>query len=165
MENSLLVLAAIMAITGVIGNIMPALPGTPLNFASLLLLYYATGGSAIGVPMLVFMGLLTAGAVVFDLIVPLYTARRFGATRYGIYGSLAGMLAVLVLFWLPGMFIGMILGAVAGELVAGKKSGEAVRAGAGALVGNVLAALMRVGVSATMATVFFVYLVAHITAN
>lgn len=158
METAIIILAAILALAGIIGNLAPALPGTPLNFIALLLLEYATGGDAFGTPLLVVLGVLTAGSLAFDLIVPVLTARRFGASKQGLWGSFLGTFIGLVVLSLPGMVIGMIAGAVGGEVYAGKTHGEALKAGAATIAGNVLSVLLRLGLSLAMTVLFIIAL-------
>jgi uncharacterized protein YqgC (DUF456 family) len=104
--------------------------------------------------LLVVLGLLTLVSLAFDFIVPVITARRFGASGYGIWGSVLGTIIGLVVFSLPGMVLGMVAGAVGGELFAGKTHGEAVKAGAATVAGNVLAVLLRLGLSLAMTVLF-----------
>ncbi len=158
METFLLVVAGILTVVGVLGNLIPGVPGTPLNFIALLILHFVRGGEVFSTGALLVLGLFTIAALVLDYVFPIMAAKRFGATKYGIWGSVIGMIAGFLVFNIIGMIIGMVAGAVVGELIAGKKHGEALSAGIATLIGNVIAAVVRLGVSMAMALLFFVKL-------
>ncbi|MCK4911573.1 MAG: DUF456 domain-containing protein [Thermodesulfovibrionales bacterium] len=154
METALIILASILILAGIIGNILPALPGTPLSFAALLILQHTSDGEAFSVAALVVFGILTLCSLTFDFVLPMITARRFGASGYGLWGSFLGMVVGLILFPPLGALLGLIAGAVGGELLAGKRSGEALKAGAATVAGNIAAVVLRLGLSLTMAAMF-----------
>ena len=81
---------------------------------------------------------LTILLTTLDYVVPAAGAKRYGASKLGMWGSITGML--IGLFLLPpwGMFIGAIAGVLVGELVAGKEGKKALRAGWGVIVGNMV---------------------------
>lgn len=91
-----------------------------------------------------------------DYILPVGTAKWYGASKAGFWGSIAGL--VLGLFFFPpwGMMFGTIIGAFAGELVTGKRGKDAFRAGWGALIGNVMVTAVKLAYSGII--LFFVLL-------
>ncbi len=120
----------------VVGIFLPVLPGVPLAAVGALLAAWLTGFDALGVtPLLVVAGL-TLLALLVDYVAGLIGARRFGASRAGVWGSVVG--ALLGLFLLPpfGFLIGALAGAVGGELLSGRAPREALRAGFGVFVGT-----------------------------
>jgi hypothetical protein len=155
MEIALIVLAILLILTGIIGNIIPALPGTPLSFAGLLILDYTRQWEAFSAPTLVLFGVLTLASLAFDFIIPIFTAKRFGSTRHGMIWSFVGMIAGLIIFPPLGGMIGLVAGAIGGELYAGKRHGEALKAGAATVAGNIAAVVLRLGISIFMAVLFF----------
>lgn len=158
MEIFWLVLASILAIIGLIGAVIPILPGAPLNFAAILILHFVRGGEVFGTAFLVILGVLTALSIALDYVLPIISAKVGGASKYGLIGAVVGMVTGFVVFSFIGMIAGMLLGAVAGELKAGKKKGEAWRAGFTAFAGSLSAVVMKFGLSAVMTAVFFVNL-------
>jgi uncharacterized protein YqgC (DUF456 family) len=81
-------------------------------------------------------------------------AKRYGASKWGVWGSVLGM--VIGIFWSPfAMLVGAFIGAVAAEWLSGKKKGEALRAGWGVVMGTLFAMILRLGVSGMM-TYYFV---------
>ena len=84
------------------------------------------------------MGILTALLIILDYVAPALGAKKYGASKRGIWGSAIGM--IIGIFFIPpwGMIVGAFIGALAGELASGKSSGKALRAGWGILIGSVL---------------------------
>ncbi len=154
METALIILAMVLVVTGVIGNIVPMLPGTPLSFAALLILQHTSDGEAFSTTALIVFGALTLFSLAFDFVLPMVTAKRFGASAYGIWGSFLGMITGLILFPPLGALLGLMAGAVAGELLAGKRSEEALKAGAATVAGNAASVILRLGLSLTMGVMF-----------
>jgi uncharacterized protein YqgC (DUF456 family) len=154
METALLALASLLAVVGLAGNVLPLLPGTPLNYIALLLLHFTRGG-VFSTAFLAALGVLTAMSLAVDYVLPLLGARMHGATKYGMAGSTIGMVAGLLLLSLPGMLLGMVAGAVLGELYAGKSRAEALRSGIASFAGSLAAFIFRFGLSSVMAVFFF----------
>jgi hypothetical protein len=151
MEITLIIIAFILTLVGIAGCIFPGLPGPPLNFAALLLMQWAIQPYSIF--FLVLAGIFTAVTVVLDYLVPVWTAKKFGATKQGIWGSIIGML--IGMFFTPiGMIIGLLAGAVIGDMIAGRTSGQAVKSGFGTFLGTLLGIGIKLGVAGVMA--FFV---------
>ena len=73
---------------------------------------------AISLAALAVFGALTLCSLAFDLVLPLITAKRFGASGYGLWGSFIGMILGLILFPPLGALLGLMAGAVGG-LMAG----------------------------------------------
>ncbi|RPI11302.1 MAG: DUF456 domain-containing protein [Zetaproteobacteria bacterium] len=136
------VLVGALMIAGVAGSVLPFVPGTPLILAAALVHGLATDFSPIGGGRLLILVGLTALSYAFDYLAGALGAKRFGGSVWAVVGALAG--AVVGLFFgPPGLLIGPVVGAVAGELL---KSGElehSLKAGFGALVGMAVALLAR----------------------
>lgn len=159
MEIALLILASFLTLVGVIGNIIVILPGTPLNYISLLVLHYVRGGEVFSNTFLVVFGVLTAVSLAVDYLLPLIGARLHGVSKWGVGGSMIGMLVGLVVLSLPGMILGLFSGAVIGEIIARKKTGDALKAGIATFVGSLAAMIFKFGLSLVMAVFFFANLV------
>ena len=131
----LIVIGLLIALAGIIGCILPALPGPALSFLSLVILSYAKDWEPFGVQFFIVMGGLAAVVTFLDYMVPAGGAKKYGASRYGVTGSIAGML--IGFFFIPpfGIFVGAFLGALAGEMLAKRGTRDALRAGWGVFVG------------------------------
>ena len=117
-HNLWYILAAILIIVGIIGTILPALPGVPLVFAGMLVAAWADGFQHVGLWTLIGLGVLTIIAVAVDFLAGLAGAKRVGASRLALIGAAIGTI-VGIFFGIPGLLLGPFLGALIGELVAG----------------------------------------------
>jgi len=90
---------------------------------------------------------LTIVVTILDYVVPASGAKKYGASKLGIWGSIIGMLFGLFFFPPWGMLIGAIGGALAGELAAGKEGKKALRAGWGVFVGNMVSIGLKLAFS------------------
>lgn len=73
--------------------------------------------------------MLTLIVTVFDYVLPVWGAKVYKASNYGIWGSIVGMFAGMIFFPPWGMILGLLIGAVVGELLAGKSSSSAIKIG------------------------------------
>ncbi|MFT4033848.1 MAG: DUF456 domain-containing protein [Siphonobacter sp.] len=133
MEIILLILGVAALLTGLAGAILP-LPGPPLSYVGLWLLY-GSGYVTFSIPVLVVIGLITLAVVILDYYIPVWGVKKFGGTAYGAWGSTIGL---VIGFFVPipgGIFLGAFLGAFVGELVRGMASGLALKAALGSFLG------------------------------
>lgn len=136
MTTALIILGLILVLAGFIGCILPILPGPPLSFIALIILSYAKDWEPFSVTFLIVMGGLTGLATILDYVIPAAGAKKYGASKFGMWGSVLGLLIGLFVFPPFGMFIGGFVGAVVGELLAGREREKALRVGWGVFVGN-----------------------------
>ncbi len=141
---------------GIIGTVLPAVPGTVIILGAAILHRVMLGPEkSVGWWTIGLLVLLTLVSYAIDFAGGLLGARRFGATRWGMCGAFVG--AVIGLFFsLPGLLIGPIVGAVAGELLGGKRLVDAGRAGWGTLLGNLAAMLGKIVIAFAMVASFLV---------
>ena len=146
-------LAALLVIVGLLGVVLPALPGLPLVFAGMLVAAWAGGFEEIGVFTLVVLGLLTLVSFLVDFWATAHGAKRVGASRKALVGAVLGTFAGL--FFAPiGLFIGPFVGALVGELLHGRELGAAARVGFGTWLGIVLAIVLKLGLAFAMLGIF-----------
>jgi len=151
-EITYLSLAFILCIVGILGCIIPGLPGTPLNYAALLLVQWRL--NTIQSSTLIIYGILTIVVLVIDYVLPIWFAKKFGATKQGIWGSIIGML--IGFFFTPiGMILGMLIGAIVGDMIAGRTSGEATRSGLATFFGTLLSLGLKLAVSLAITFIVF----------
>jgi uncharacterized protein YqgC (DUF456 family) len=147
------ILAVLLVIAGIAGCVLPALPGPPLAFAGYFVLWAARGfephyGGA-AVPWILLGATVVVTAV--DILLPLVGARRYGATKWGIWGSVAGMGAGMV--WFPpfGAILGTFVGAFAGEWLRSRAAGASSRAAWGTFVGTMIGIGLKLAVTGVIA--------------
>lgn len=146
-------IAAALIVIGLLGTILPVLPGLPVMFAGMWLAAWADGYTRIGAGTLVVLGLLVVIAIAVDFFASLVGARRVGASNKGMLG--AGVGGVLGLFFgLPGLVAGPFLGAAAGEMAHGREWREATRIGVGTWIGLLLGAIFKLALAMAMLLLF-----------
>ncbi len=134
MDILLSILAFILTIVGIIGCIVPLIPGTALSFAGLLCAYFCSYSTISPTAMWVWL----AASVVVSLIdyfLPAYMTRIFGGSRAGAVGATVGVFAGLFVFPPFGMILGPLVGAIVGELMHNRDdAARAVKVGIGAFL-------------------------------
>jgi uncharacterized protein YqgC (DUF456 family) len=155
LEGITIVIGSILMLLGLAGSILPILPGPPLSFIGLFLLALLKHFSPpLTLTLVIIFAIVTILVIVMDYIIPLLGAKRYGASKWGVWGSVLGM--AIGIFWSPfAMLVGAFIGAVVIEWLVGKKKGEALRAGWGVVMGTLFATILRLGVSGMM-TYYFV---------
>jgi uncharacterized protein len=150
-----LMLAVVIMGLGLLGSIMPGLPGAPLVLIAAVghrLYFGASSVSNLVLGLLVVLMLLALG---LDYLASLFGARKLGATWRGLLGAAIGGL-VGIFFSLPGILLGPFIGAISFELIGGRKFQEATRAGLGAMLGLVLGAAGKLACCVAMVALFVV---------
>ena len=153
MDYLLIGFGIVFIISGILGGILPVLPGPPLSYLGLLLLHF-TERYHYSPRFLIFWGVITALVYALDYAIPAWGTKRFGGSNRGIWGSIIGLLIGLFFFPPFGIIIGPFLGAVAGELTLGKDSAVALKSGFGSFVGFLVGTLMKLIASGLMAWYF-----------
>src|SRR5664280_1483419 len=85
----LLILGIIFMVIGIIGCLVPALPGPPISFLGLLFLHLSKFGQ-FTTPTLIILGSIAVVVTVLDYIVPLWGTKKFGGSKYGTKGATVG---------------------------------------------------------------------------
>ena len=149
----ILALAAVLVVVGLAGVVLPALPGTVLIFAGLLLAAWADNFVRVGVGTIVGLGILTVATYFVDVATMALGMKRLGTTRRAMAGAAIGTIAGLF-FGLLGVIIGPFVGAVLGELTAQRDLGRAGRAGIAAWIGFLIGTVVKLGLAFAMVGIF-----------
>lgn len=148
--DTLLIIAAILCgVIGIIGSVVPILPGATISFVGLICAYL-TDDSTISQTTLWVWGIITAIICIVDYILPGYFSKVFGASKAGIMGATIGVFVGL--FMGPiGIILGPFLGAVAGERLNQNRSlGEAIKVGFGSLISFIVGTGLKLIVTGMM---------------
>ena len=153
MDYVLIGLGIILMITGLLGCILPILPGPPLSYLGLLTLHFTERYEFSG-SFLVLWGLITAFVYGLDYVIPVWGTKKFGGSKRGVWGSIIGM--VIGFFFFPplGIIFGPFFGAVIGEFSAGKDSLAAFKSGFGSFIGFFTGTILKIIASGTMTYYF-----------
>ena len=122
MEYILLALAFICTLIGLVGSVVPALPGPPLSFIGLLLLLPC---NVIDTTTMFITGIAMVIITILDYIAPVWLTKKRGGSKYGTWGAGIGLFVGLFL-GVIGMIIGPLVGAFIGELLAKKTTEKAL---------------------------------------
>lgn len=150
---ALLVLAGLLVVVGVVGTVLPALPGPVFVFAGLTLASWTEDLVYAGVGTLVVLAMLTATTFLVDFVATALGAKKLGASPRAATGAALGALVGLF-FGLPGVLIGPFAGAVLAELSQQRSFEEASRAGLGAWIGMVFGAAAKLALVFTMIGIY-----------
>jgi uncharacterized protein len=142
-----------LIVIGVVGTVLPGVPGAMAVFGGMLLAAWIDGFTLIGWPTLVLLGVLTALAFAADILGSLLGAKRVGASRLALIGAVVGTLAGLP-FGLPGLIFGPFFGAVAGEFMTQQRLDVAARVGLGTWIGLAVGSLAKIALVFAMLGVF-----------
>jgi len=141
---------------GLIGTVVPILPGTTIILAAAVIHRMMLGAEkSIGWPTIGILVLLTLATYALDFLGSYLGAKYFGATKWGTFGAIIGALIGLF-FGIIGLFVGPVIGAITGEFIAGKKMIAAGKAGWGSLLGNLGGMMGKLVIALTMITIFLV---------
>lgn len=149
----LLSLAVILMLIGIIGCLVPVLPGPPLSYLGLILLHISRFAQ-FSKSILITLAIVTVVVTIVDYVVPIWGTKKFAGSKYGTRGATVGL--IIGLFLGPaGIIIGPFLGAIVGELIFKDDMKYAVNAGFGSLLGFLTGIGLKLAASLVM-TFYFV---------
>lgn len=134
MDLFLSILAVLFGIAGIIGSIVPIIPGVIFSYAGLLCAYFTSGSQMSSTVIWIWLAI-SVVVLVVDYFLPGYLTKLFGGSRAAVWGATAGM--IVGLFYSPplGLIVGTFLGAVIGELIHDRNNlGRAFKSGVGAFL-------------------------------
>lgn len=153
MDIFLLIISFTLMIIGIIGSIVPVLPGPLSSWVGLFILSNVEGVE-VSSKLIIICLIIAVGIFILDYILPIYTSKRFGASKYGIIGASIGI--ILGLFFAPfGIFIGALIGAITGEMILNKNFKKSLKSAFGVFLGFIIS-----GFTKSLITV--IYLVIYI---
>jgi uncharacterized protein len=147
------IIAALLIAAGLVGAIVPVLPGVPLIFGGLWLLAGVDHYRHVSPWWLFGIACIGAVGLTLDLLAGALGATRVGASRRAVWGALLGTV-IGVFFGLPGLLLGPFFGAVAGELAAGNSVLRSAHVGMSAWAGLIFGTIVKLVSSVTMVALF-----------
>lgn len=141
MEWLLIIIGFVLVLTGIAGSILPLIPGPPVAYAGLLLQQLREDPPFSTQFLLIWAGIVIV-SLVLDYLIPIWGTKKFGGTKYGVWGCTLGFLAA---FWLGpwGVIIGPLIGAFIGEMIAQNNSTIALKAAFGSFVGFLMGSFLK----------------------
>jgi uncharacterized protein YqgC (DUF456 family) len=136
-----LILGVILMLVGLAGCILPFLPGPPICYLALLI-QQLQSSPPYTTEFLLTWAAITVVITALDYVIPVYGTKKFGGTKYGMWGCVIGLVVGL---WIAplGIIIGPFVGAFIGELIGKADSGSALQAALGSFVGFVFGTLLK----------------------
>jgi uncharacterized protein YqgC (DUF456 family) len=149
-----LVLGVLLMAGGLVGCVLPFLPGPPLCYLALLI-QQLQSDPPYTTKFLVIWVVVTAVVTGLDYVIPIYGTKKFGGTRYGMWGCVIGLIAGL---WFGpfGIILGPFVGALIGELIANRSSDQALRAAFGSFAGFLAGTLLKL-IACFVMIYYFIY--------
>ena len=135
LETLLISLAFILLLVGIVGSVLPILPGPPLSWIGLLVLKFAPSLSdRISWTEIIVLGLFTLLIAILDNVLPIWSTKKIGGNKKVVWGAGIGFIAG---FWFGplGIILGPFVGALIGGLISGSKVDVAVKHASGAFIG------------------------------
>lgn len=137
MDIAFAILAGLLVLAGLVGSILPFLPGPPLGWLGLLTIHFTVYETYSTTFLAVTFGVMVV-ITLLDYLIPIWGTKKFGGSRAGVWGSTIGL--VVGLFFGPiGIIAGPFVGAFLGEFIVNRSEYRvAMRSAAGAFVGFLL---------------------------
>ena len=158
MSTTLIILAVLLALVGIAGSVIPGLPGPPLSWVGLLLLRFTPVGADYSPAFLIITAVIAAVITVLDYVVPSMSTKRHGGSKAGVWGCNIGL--VISIIGLPfgpqgllGVIVWPFVGALVGELLAGKEISRALKAAWGAFKGFLLGTGLKLAYTLVLAVI------------
>lgn len=159
MDYILIGLGIIFILGGILGCLLPVIPGPPLSYIGLLLLHI-TQRYQFSSEFLILWLIITVVVYGLDIVIPVWGTKKFGGSKRGVWGSVIGLIIGMFIFPPFGIIIGPFAGAFIGELSSGKDSGMALKSGFGSFLGLVVGTIIKLIASGMMTWYFGIMLFA-----
>ena len=158
-EIALEIFCALLGVIGILGSVLPILPGPPVSYVGMLLLYIwgvNTHDDLTSTVMTTWL-IISIAVVVLDYIVPSYFTKMTGGSKAAAKASTVGMIIGILFFPPAGMIIGAFIGALIGEMfIEGKELKHSLKAALGSFLGF----LFGTGLKLTASGVMMYYIIA-----
>ena len=157
MDLLLIIISAVLIISGIIGSFMPILPGPLTSWFGLFILNLISS-IEIDSTLLIITFIIAITIFILDSLIPIYGSKYFGATKYGIIGASIG-LVIGVITPIPfGILIGPILGALIGELLFNNDLKKSIKSSIGVLIGFVASSFIKFVTSIVYLMIYIIQL-------
>lgn len=142
MEWLWIILGFVLIILGILGSLLPVLPGPPIAWFGLLIQNLREPNPFTTQFLVIWAGIVVV-TIVLDYVIPIYGTKKFGGTKYGAWGCTLGF---LLAFWMGpwGVIIGPFIGAFAGEMIGGQDSNRSLKAAFGSFIGFLVGSFLKI---------------------
>jgi len=160
MEYAILFAGFVLLISGLVGSILPVIPGPPLSWLGLLSLYFIPETPneywLLGITFA-----LTLLISIADFLMPAYYSKRKGGSKYASWGSTLGLLIGLIFFPPLGLIVGAFLGAFLGEVIFNRQATmqQAYQSAIGAFIGFLASSLIKFMLCLSLLLIYLIKLI------
>ena len=139
----LIILGSLCLIVGLLGCILPIIPGPPISYAGLLLLHITDKAQFSTSQLLIWLFLVVI-VQVLDYFTPMIGSKYSGGSKWGSWGCLIGSIVGIIFLGPWGIVIGPFGGAFIGELLGDRSARDALKSVIGALIGFLVGTVFKV---------------------
>lgn len=134
MDIIFIIIGLLFMIFGIVGCLLPVIPGPPLSYIGLIILQFSPNFH-FSKNFMIIMAVMAIGVTILDNFMPVWSAKRSGGSKRAVWGSVIGLVFGFFVFPPLGLIIGPFVGAVLGELSTGRSSAEAFKSGFNTFIG------------------------------
>jgi uncharacterized protein len=153
LDIALYALAGVLIVAGLIGTMLPIVPGIPMIFGGIWLAAATDGYRHVGVAWLITLGILAALGLLVDFLAASMGAKRVGASSLAVWGAMFGTFVGLF-FGLPGLLLGPFAGALIGEFASSRSVLRSAHVGMATWLGLLFGTLVKLVISFMMIGLF-----------
>lgn len=153
MDIVLVCIAALFLVLGLIGSLLPVLPGPPLSWIGLLLLF-CTDAVPMNLTLIIVTFIIALAIFILDYIIPAVGTKKFGGTKSGMIGTSIGLVIGLIAPIPGGIIIGPFIGAFIGEMLNKNDHKLAFKAAIGSFIGFLASTFLKFIVSVIYLGIF-----------
>ncbi len=151
---AVLTFSLLIMLGGLAGIVLPILPSIPLIWAGVLIYAVYDGFESISWVLVLIFGVLTILSVILDYFGGVIGAKKYGATKWGLIGSVIGGIVGFFMGGIIGLIFGPFFGAVLFELIFGKDFRSSLKSGVGTLVGFLGGAIAKLVIGVIIIGIF-----------
>ena len=155
MQALAMVIAILFFIVGLAGSVLPVLPGVILIWFGMLIYGIMTQFADLSTSFYIWQALAAALVYAVDYLASAYGVKRYGGSKYAVYGSIIGTVLGIILVGPAGIIFGPFIGAVIGELINRQTLEKSFKIGIGTLVGLLGGTVIKLIVQIMMIVWFF----------
>ena len=143
-EILVIILSFLLMLVGLAGVVLPILPGIPLAWLGLFIYAIVTGFESISITTVVVFFVLTVLALLIDFLAPMLGAKKYKATKWGVFGSFVGLMVGIIFLGFWGIIIGPFVGAFLAEFLARRQFNIALKTAIGTVIGFLAGTMLKI---------------------
>jgi len=140
----LIILCSILMVVGLLGVVLPILPGVPLAWLGLFIYAWGTGFDEVSVVTVVVFFVIMLLTLAIDVAAPMLGAKKYKASKFGILGAFLGSVVGIITLGFWGIIVGPFVGALLGELIVKREFKPAFQSALGTFLGFVVGTLFKI---------------------